>query len=72
MIIMKIKNHHISIIGMWIICMGGQWCKSSPYLVLNWVEDSSQFNEVFLNNFDEKSEVGYFWCSIPEKIIWTS
>ena len=29
------KNHHLLIFGMWIICMGGKWYKSSPHLFLN-------------------------------------
>ena len=46
---------------------------SQKLLVFNfeWVEDTSQFNEIFLKNYDWKSEVGYIqgWCSIPRKIM---
>ena len=59
MIMMKIKNHHILIIAMWIICMGGQWCKSSPQLILNESKILTQFNKVFKKNYNEKSEAGY-------------
>ena len=30
-----------------------------PTYNFEWVEDNSQFNEVFIKNYDEKSEVGY-------------
>ena len=30
-----------------------------PTFNFEWVEDTSQFNEVFIKNYDEKSEAGY-------------
>ena len=30
-----------------------------PTFNFEWVEDTSQFNEVFIKNYDEKTEVGY-------------
>ena len=30
-----------------------------PTFNFEWVEDTSQFNEVFMKNYDEKSEAGY-------------
>ena len=34
-----------------------------------WVEDTSQFNKVFIRSYNEKSEVG--WCSVSRKNIRT-
>ena len=33
--------------------------KKLPTFSFEWVEDTSQFNKVFIKNYDEKSEVGY-------------
>ena len=35
MIVMKIRNPYLLIIGMWRICVGRKWCKSCPHLFLN-------------------------------------
>ena len=34
--------------------------KKHPTFNFEWVEDTSQFNEDFMKNFDEKSGQGYF------------
>ena len=51
-----------------------EWVMSQKLLVFNfeWVEDTLQFNEIFLKNYDWKSEVGYIqgWCLILRKIMW--
>ena len=42
-----------------------------PAFNSQWVEDTSQFNEVFIKNYDEKSEVGYILeddVQYPEKL----
>ena len=31
-----------------------------PTFNFKWVEDTSQFNEVFIKNYNEKNEEGYF------------
>ena len=42
-----------------------------PTYNFEWVEDTSQFNEVFIKNYDEKREVGYILevdVKCPEKL----
>ena len=40
--------------------MVGQCCKSFPVNNFEWVKETSQFNEDFIKNYNEKSDEGYF------------
>ena len=55
------KNKISSCINYWDINNLYGWAMSQklPTFNFEWVEDISQFNKVFLKNYDEKSEVGY-------------
>ena len=53
-------------------CSSSLWAMSQnlPAFNFQWVEDTSQFNKVFIKNYDEKSEVGYILevdVQYPEK-----
>ena len=39
---------------------GWAMSKKLPVNGLKWVEKSSRFNEIFINNFNENSDIGYF------------
>ena len=42
-----------------------------PVNKFEWIEDSSQFNEVFIKNYNEESDEGYFleiYLEYPEKL----
>ena len=42
-----------------------------PVNKFQWIEDSSQFNEVFIKNYNEESDEGYFleiYLEYPEKL----
>ena len=42
-----------------------------PVHKFEWIEDSSQFNEVFIKNYNEESDEGYFleiYLEYPEKL----
>ena len=46
-----------------------------PTYNFEWVEDTLQFNKVFIKNYNEKSEVGYILevdVQYPEKSLRTS
>ena len=55
------KNKISSCINYWDINNLCGWAMSQklPTFNFEWVEDISQFNKVFIKNYDEKSEVGY-------------
>ena len=48
-----------------------------PVNRFEWIEETSQFDEDFLTNYNNESDKGYLmliwsWCSVPRKITWTS
>ena len=48
-----------------------------PVNRFEWIEETSQFDEDFLTNYNNESDEGYLmliwsWCSVPRKITWTS
>ena len=49
-IMIKIENHHIFNIGMQKLSVNN----------FEWIEDTSQFNEDFIRNYNKESEEGYF------------
>ena len=59
----KIKNHHILIIGTyWDVNNLYGWAMSQKLSVnyLEWIEETSQFNEVFIKKYNKESDEGYF------------
>ena len=66
----KIKNHHISNIGMQIIYMV-EMSQKLPVNNFERIEDTFQFNEDFIKNYIEESDEGYFLevdVKYPEKL----
>ena len=59
MIMMKIKNHHISY---WDVNNLSSWALSQKLPVNNfeWNKDTSQFNKDFIKNYNEESGECYF------------
>ena len=55
------KNKESSYINYWGInnLYGWAMFQNLPKFNFTWVEDISQFTEVFIKNYDEKSEAGY-------------
>ena len=55
------KNKESSYIKYWGInnLYGWTMFQNLPKFNFKWVEDISQFTEVFIKNYDEKSEAGY-------------
>ena len=55
------KNKEFSYLNYWDVNNLYDWVMSQelPTYNFEWVEDTSQFNKVFIKNYDEKSEVGY-------------
>ena len=54
----KIKNHHI----FWNVNNLNGWAmpQKLPVNKFEWIEDTSQFNEDFIKNCNERSDKGYF------------
>ena len=58
----------------WDVNNSYRWAMSQklPTYNFEWVEDTSQFNEVFIKNYDEKCEVVYIHevgVQCPEKLF---
>ena len=55
------ENEESSYINYWYVNNLNGWTISQelPRFNLEWVKDNSQFNEVFIKDYDEKGEVGY-------------
>ena len=55
------ENKKSSYLQYWDVNSLHRWAMSQklPKFHFEWVEDISQFNEFFIKNCDEKSEVGY-------------
>ena len=54
------------------ICMDGQCLKNYLQIGFKCVNDLSRFNEAFIRNYNENSDVGYFLevdAEYPKKII---
>ena len=52
--------------------MVGQFRKKLPVNKLEWIKDTSQFNEDFIKNYNEESDEGYFLevgVQYPEKLL---
>ena len=70
----KIKNHHILIIGTyWDVNNLYGWAMSQKLSVnnLEWIEETSQFNEVFIKKYNKESDEEYFLevdVQYPEKL----
>ena len=70
----KIKNHHILIIGTyWDVKNLYGWAMSQKLSVnnLEWIEEASQLNEVFIKKYNKESDEGYFLevdVQYPEKL----
>ena len=58
----KTSHHHIQRIQMQTTCMDEQCLKKLLVNGFNWVEKSklSRFNERFVKNYNENSNIGYF------------
>ena len=55
------KNKESSYFKYWVVKNLYRWAMSQklPAFNFEWVEDTSQFNEVFIKNYDEKNKAGY-------------
>ena len=67
------KNKESSYLQYWNVNNLYGWAMSRklPTYNFEWVEDTSQFNEVAIKNYDEKSEAGYILeidVQYPEKL----
>ena len=56
------KNKESSYIQYWVVNHLYCWAMSQKLLVNNieWIKDTSQFNEDFIKNYNEESDEGYF------------
>ena len=45
---------------MYIIYMVGQWLQKLPLSTFEWINDTSQFNEDFIKNYNEENDEGHF------------
>ena len=56
------KNEESSYLKYWDVNNLYRWAVSRKLPVINfeWIEDTSQFNEDFINSYNEESDEGYF------------
>ena len=56
------KNKELSYLQYWDVNNLYGWAISQKFLVNNfkWIEDTSQFNDDFIKNYNEKSDKRYF------------
>ena len=67
------KNKELSYLKYWDLNSLNGWSISQKLLVngFEWVEDTSQFNEDFINSYNEERDEGYFFevdIQCPEKL----
>ena len=70
----KVKNLHFLNIGYWYVNNLCSWAMSQklPVNKLESIEDTSQFNEDFIQSFNEQSDEEYFVevdIQYPEKLL---
>ena len=56
------KNEESSYLKYWDVNNLYRWAmpKKLPVINFEWIEDTSQFNEDFINSYNEESDEGYF------------
>ena len=71
------ENKELSCLKYWDVNSLYSWAMSQNFQVNNfdWIDDTLQFNEHFIKNYDEESDEGDFVevdVQYSEKITWTS